>query len=415
MLPADIMIFLGIVLLEILVLVLCGITYRYNRTRGLRLAVLLFMLVQAIGVSSFMLGKEWESGKHGFVHILQQLFPDSSVVSPPFKILGDPGLIGYASQDSGKNVRPQFDSRNNFTDWQNSKRQLLQDIFNFKPHANIASVTVKQYGPKEDLGTVTRSFISMESFDGTSVPGYLLIPRKSLPVPGIIVLPGHVLENDEGILQTAGLISSYQRQAGLELAKAGYVVLTIEFRGFGKLGKAVSTEHRLVAYNALLGGSFYKAILSQDISLALEYLRSLQEVDSQRIGITGVSYGGEMALTYASLDPRIKAVVFQGYGGRVGPLSGRKGRKEDQPHYCHFIPGFQQYFFQEDLAFLVAPRPLLGVRGTKEGNYKKSDFEIEVSKAYKVLNDPPAFQIKKMKGAHEYFVQPAVEFFDKYL
>ncbi len=403
------------VLIQIGLLVVCGWMFRQGRSVGLSQAAIVLLLAQALAFSSFMVGKGWEHESQMLSSFRNLLSPIGSIESPSFPKVGDPGLVKFASQTSRKNIRPNFRSRPDFDEWQNNKRQLLQTIFNFTPSSTFVADTENQYVPEERIGSVVRHFITFKSFDGTHIPGYLLVPQNSLPQPGILVLPGHVQEGEEGILQTAGFVESYQHNLGLEIAKAGFVVLAMEFRGFGTLGKQVPTEHRVVAYNALLGGSFYKAIVSKDISLAVAYLQSRKEVDPERIGITGVSYGGEMAMTYAALDPRIKVVVSQGYGGRIGSLSGKVGTRADQPHYCHFIPGFQQYFSQEDLPLLVAPRPLLGVRGTKEGMFKQDDFKKVISKAYSLLDATIGFELKEMDGGHEYFVQPAVEFFRRHL
>lgn len=225
---------------------------------------------------------------------------------------------------------------------------------------------------------------------------------------------GHVEEYEEGITQTAGLVDSYQNKAALKLAEAGYVTLTIEFRGFGYLGPRIDTEHRLVAYNAILGGSFYKAIISKDIKYALDLLRSLDEVDPVRIGITGVSFGGEMAVTYAALDPRIKVTVFQGFDEAQREEKGVSGTSLDQPHYCHIIPGYNNYLLQGDMFLLIAPRPLMGVKG--ELDYlADSLLSDEVFNAYKSLNALSSIKVETVMGGHSYFVEPAISFFNQFL
>lgn len=47
-------------------------------------------------------------------------------------------------------------------------------------------------------------------------------------------------------------------------------------------------------------------------ALAMNLLRSLPSVDSSRVAVTGVSFGAEMSVTYAVLDPRVRVVVAQG-------------------------------------------------------------------------------------------------------
>jgi hypothetical protein len=219
-----------------------------------------------------------------------------------------------------------------------------------------------------------------------------------------------------GIGQTAGLVPSYQHGAALELAKAGFVTLTFELRGFGYLGSRVNTEHRYVAYNAQLGGSFYKAIIARDAKYATDLLRSFSEVDQDAIGVTGVSFGGELATTYAALDERIKVVVAQGHGGLSGPIQARVGSLlRPVPHYCMLIPGYDSRSQYEDMFLLVAPRPLLTIRGSRELPAGSDTFAGLVGKAYADHQVPKLFQFNVLPGGHEYFVQPAVEFFQRHL
>ena len=210
-------------------------------------------------------------------------------------------------------------------------------------------------------------------------------------------------------------MESYQHSVALELAKAGFVTLTIELRGFGLLGKPFNTEHRLVAYNAILGGSFYKAVVIKDIQFALNLLQTLDQVDPDRIGITGVSYGGEVAVTYAALDKRIRAVVFQGFGGLLGPNEGKLVGEEELPHYCHIIPGSANTLFKEDIFFLISPRPLLGVRGMQDFEGDLTGFRNEIKNFYEKMDSSSSFDFLMVPGGHEYFIKPAVSFFKHYL
>ena len=331
-----------------------------------------------------------------------------------FNVEGDPGLVKWIRNQRESLPRPDFSDSGALQEWKASLRRNLLDIFSFSKNTSYKNIHYRKISSTVVESNIKRDFISFRSFDDTSIPAYLFTPSLDGPKPAIIVLPGHVRENNEGITQAAGLVDSYQRKVAHALAKAGYITLTIEIRGFGYLGEQANTEHRLVAYNAILGGSFYKAVISKDIKTAVDLLQSLDEVDPDRIGITGVSFGGEMAATYAALDERIKVVVFQGFGGKSGTKQGVAGTSIEQPHYCHIIPGYNTYLFQEDIFLLISPRPLLGVRG-KNDYSNDPEFVNNVQSAYKLLNASSAFEFKIVPGGHEYFTQPAIKFFMQYL
>ena len=245
------------------------------------------------------------------------------------------------------------------------------------------------------------------------MPAYLFEPTPApQPGPAVLVLHGHVNAFEEGIAQTAGLTASYHGGAALELARAGFRTLTLELRGFGKLGAQAGLEHALVAHNALLQGSFYKAVLARDVKQAVELLRSLPEVDPARVGITGISFGAELALDYAALDPSIAAVALHGHGGDVGPVRGMEGN--GPIHWCHLVPGHNRLLHLEDWYRLVAPRPLLVLRGSREG-VALDALAARVRPIYTALGTPENFAARIEPGGHQFFAAPAVDFFRRHL
>ena len=258
--------------------------------------------------------------------------------------------------------------------------------------------------------SLTRTFVSFETFDGSYIPAYLFEPTHITQAPAVLVIPGHVEERQSGLAQTSGLIASYQHGAALRLAESGFVTMTFELRGFGELGGPRNTEHRLVAWNAILAGTFYKAVIVQDIKRAIDLLRALPAVNPERVGITGTSYGGELAVTYAALDERIKAASFHSFGGSLGRASGIIGTKEAQPHYGQVIPGSSTFLHKEDMIWLVAPRALQGVRGDRD-DFADPSFISAVPQGWRVFDTERQLELLTVPGGHEYFIDPAVRFF----
>jgi len=87
------------------------------------------------------------------------------------------------------------------------------------------------------------------------------------------------------------------------LADAGLHVLTMDFRGFGEsVGEGV-TSFREQAEELW-------PLFDGDVDRALEFLVSLPDVDSTRIGAAGASCGGSQALLLATRFETVKALVF---------------------------------------------------------------------------------------------------------
>jgi len=86
------------------------------------------------------------------------------------------------------------------------------------------------------------------------------------------------------------------------LARNGYGVLMLDARGHGDS-----------AGSAMEFGWFGQ----RDVSVAIDWLEERPGIDPPRVGVVGLSMGGEQALTAAAADTRIKAVVAEGATHRV--------------------------------------------------------------------------------------------------
>jgi len=89
------------------------------------------------------------------------------------------------------------------------------------------------------------------------------------------------------------------------LNEAGYVVMTFNYRGWGD---SEGPRSRLAPYSRVY-----------DAQAALSFLSTLPEVDPERLGIYGTSYGGATVVWVGAIDPRVKcivSVVGVGHGAR---------------------------------------------------------------------------------------------------
>ena len=234
-------------------------------------------------------------------------------------------------------------------------------------------------------------------------------------MPSVLLLPGHTKPEESGLAQLVYDDDSYQHAAATALARAGYVTLAFELRGFGLLGAPLNTDHRLVAYNALLEDSFYKRVVLADALYALAALRGFDFVDPARTGVAGASLGGELAATLGALTDDVQAIYFSAFGGSVGPYRYAAGDRDAQPHYCHIIPGLKRLMRREDIVLLLAPRPTLAVRGSEDQPLTAA-FRARVAAAWSAAGAASAVEIAVVPGrGHEFFVAEALAFFTRAL
>jgi uncharacterized protein len=126
--------------------------------------------------------------------------------------------------------------------------------------------------------------------DGQKILGVIHRPvgGTSTPRPAVAIFHGLVGSKDQPHQLYVKLAEA--------LARAGMVALRIDLRGRG------DSEGETVDITP-------EADIS-DATKALEYLASLQDVDPQRLGLVGHSWGGAIAACLAGRDARVAALVM---------------------------------------------------------------------------------------------------------
>jgi dienelactone hydrolase len=133
--------------------------------------------------------------------------------------------------------------------------------------------------------------VSFRSADGVEIVGSFYPspqPRSAA------VLMMHQWQGDRG--DYARLAASFQN--------AGFNVLAIDGRGFGE-----STRRGADTVSA---GRTPEDVagMKDDVNAAVEFLAHQPNVDPNRLGVIGASYGSSLAIIHAARDPRIKAVAL---------------------------------------------------------------------------------------------------------
>ncbi len=130
--------------------------------------------------------------------------------------------------------------------------------------------------------------------DGLKLTGALHMPegmKKGETRPGFLVLHGFGSSK-----HSPGMIA----QAKM-LADLGYVTLRFDFRG---LGGSEGTRGRVLCFDQVA-----------DTKNALTWLAEQDEVDTDRIGLIGHSFGAAIAVYTGGVDERVAAVISSGGWG----------------------------------------------------------------------------------------------------
>jgi dienelactone hydrolase len=137
-----------------------------------------------------------------------------------------------------------------------------------------------------------------------------------------------------------------------------------------------------------------------DLLRALDLLQSLPAVSRGRIGVMGLSLGGEMTMFVSALQTRVRAAVVCGY------LTSHRSTFLDRPHCtCGHLRDLAKHFEHADIAALIAPRPLFLDAGRKDGSFPYQDAQAIVRQlrpVYRLFGRPRShLGIEVHDGGHE--------------
>jgi dienelactone hydrolase len=192
--------------------------------------------------------------------------------------------------------------------------------------------------------------------------GILLESKRPGKHPAVIAIAGAGMSAAD----IAGLTQRLpqREQFARSLAVNGYIV----FAPFFTQRRTFSlpwTEDRdwLVRLGYQVGRHLIGAEVQQ-VSSAVDFLRSLPRVDPERIGVAGSGQGGLTALYAAALDTRLNAALVAHY------FDGRE-RAYEEPEDRILWKSLER-FGDAEIASMIAPRALLIDRG---GPLAQSEFE----------------------------------------
>ena len=213
--------------------------------------------------------------------------------------------------------------------------------------------------------------------------GCLYVPDGDGPFPAVLNVHGHWAQ---------GHLSERVQARGHSLAKNGFVCLSVDAWGSGER----SWNHGQYRYhgNTLGGGLFQygETLMGAQIAdnmRAVDLLLSLPFVDSDNIGVTGASGGGNQTMWLAAMDERIKAAM------PVVSVGTFEAYVMSENCVCELLPDGLTFTEEDGILALVAPRYLKICNALKD---TKSFSVAEMLRSYNKARD-----IFKLYGAEDRF------------
>jgi dienelactone hydrolase len=185
---------------------------------------------------------------------------------------------------------------------------LLSAFALLAPLGLATRVCADSYEPPSDIAFRSATVVS----EGTRMAAELFSPRgsESKPLPTIIMCHGW------------GGTADRLRPDAVVFARAGYFVVTFDYRGWGASeGRLVLTKP--VAERRGKPGEPFMAEVKEirevvdpidqttDLENVIHWVQGEKQCDTKRIGLWGSSYSGGHVVYAAERDPRVKATVSQ--------------------------------------------------------------------------------------------------------
>ncbi|MCP4644239.1 MAG: acetylxylan esterase [bacterium] len=252
--------------------------------------------------------------------------------------------------------------------WQADIRARLLEIVSAQNARQEHALDVET-GEDVDHGTYVAHDLLFTGNEGQRIETTLTIPRGEGPFPAMVCLHGH-----------GG------NRFMVHDSESNYGGLAVPFARRGFVTIAPTLEHREYAPNHLW-----------NLMRLVDVLETLASVDPERIGVAGLSMGGEWTMWLAAMDVRLKAAVVSGW------MCTTEGVLSVHNCPCWMPPGLLELCDVADVHILVAPRPLLfesavgdgcfPVRCTREGYWS-------VLRGYSLLGTPLNVRQHTFPGGH---------------
>ncbi len=271
--------------------------------------------------------------------------------------------------------------------------------------------------PKEELvaefPTHKASRIWFTSFQNVSGYGILLVPKGEGPFPALICIHG-MSGAPEGLCGLTAQVD-YHNRFGLQAVQRGYVVLA-------PLNINSGNSRSWLDRKAIMVGQRLQALEQVKLIRAVDYLRGRKDVDPNRIGVYGISWGGRSVMNLAALDRRVAACAISGHFNDLLPKM-----LTPSPHYTAYIETDEGYAFfwkqaalfnEADVVSLICPRPVFIEQGRRDrvAYWEMSQQAFQpVKEIYEKLGIGDRAVYSIFEGGHEVHAVEAFQFFDRWL
>lgn len=259
-------------------------------------------------------------------------------------------------------------------EWRERRAALKQrylDLLRDQHKPEKPALDLKVHETVEVEGIYQRQLISYQVEVDERAHAYIGIPlQRSGKAPAVVALHGTY---EKGKMRAAGLIDNPDKAYLDHLCRRGYVVIAPEHFVSG---------HRVPPEGSYDTRRFHRkhpewtsvGKFNYEHSIAIDVLQSMEEVDSENIGVLGHSLGGHGTFFLAAYDERVKAAAsncaatFFRHNARVEAWSRNHWYVYFKPIREGLLKGELPPIDFHEIISLIAPRAFLDLSGLNDGN-----------------------------------------------
>jgi hypothetical protein len=204
-------------------------------------------------------------------------------------------------------------------------------------------------------------------------------------------------------------IANSRLDYGLQAVTNGYIAVCIEQAGFGERRERAMVKRSThpcfdAAHQALMLGRTLLGERVADVMSVIDWLlagAAELEIDTTLIHAMGNSAGGETSLYAAAMDQRLGGAIASGCVGRFRRTIATRATCPDT-----ILPGILNWFENDDVLALCAPRPLLVTSGDRDHIYPFAEAAATADLArdvYQVFDAPDMLRSVEGQGGHRFY------------
>lgn len=285
-----------------------------------------------------------------------------------------------------------------FETWKRDAREKVeQSLLLLPPDAPFEPRVVDE----QDRGSHTARKVSFNVTADSRVLGLMTLPKGKGPHPAVLLLHDHGAKFDIGkekliepwgepaerVESARAWVGRYYggRFIGDELAKRGFVCLSVDMLNWSDRGGGGYDKQQALAANLLQFGGSWAGLIAHEDRRAASFLASLPEVDSKRIGAMGLSVGGFRTWQVAALSEHVRVGVSVCWMATSKALLAPKNNQTTgQSAFTMTHPGLGGLLDYPDVASIACPKALFFACGERDALFPAASTREAFSKMRRV-------------------------------